>query len=133
MDYSLQRNRKTEEGAEHPDRDAQFQYINDQVRRALAGRRPVISGDTKKKELIGNYENKGRQWRRSKSPALVQGRDFPAPSVPRAYPYGVYDLARNKGFVAVGTDHNTGAFAVASIRAGGGSRATGCTRGRGDC
>jgi hypothetical protein len=116
MNYSLQGNRKTEEGADHPDRDAQFQYINDQVRRALAGRRPVISVDTKKKELIGNYENKGRQWRRRKSPALVQGHDFPAPSVPRAYPYGVYDLARNKGFVNVGTDHDTGAFAVASIR-----------------
>ena len=116
MDYSLQGNRKTEEGADHPDRDAQFQYINDQVRRALAGRRPVISVDTKKKELIGNYENKGRQWRRSKWPARVQGHDFPAPSVPRAYPYGVYDLARNKGFVNVGTDHDTGAFAVASIR-----------------
>jgi hypothetical protein len=116
MDYRLQGNRKTEEGADHPDRDAQFQYINDQVRRALAGRRPVVSVDTKKKELIGNYENKGRQWRRSKSPALVQGHDFPAPSVPRAYPYGVYDLARNKGFVNVGTDHDTGAFAVASIR-----------------
>lgn len=116
MDYSLQGNRKTEEGADHPDRDAQFQYINDQVRRALAGRRPVISVDTKKKELIGNYQNAGRQWRRRKSPALVQGHDFPAPSVPRAYPYGVYDLARNKGFVNVGTDHDTGAFAVASIR-----------------
>ncbi len=116
MDYSLQGNRKTEEGADHPDRDAQFQYINDQVRRAVAGRRPVISVDTKKKELIGNYENQGRQWRRSKWPALVQGHDFPAPSVPRAYPYGVYDLARNKGFVNVGTDHDPGAFAVASIR-----------------
>ncbi|OGL07938.1 MAG: hypothetical protein A3I17_04305 [Candidatus Rokubacteria bacterium RIFCSPLOWO2_02_FULL_72_37] len=116
MDYSLQGNRKTEEGADHPDRDAQFQYINDQVRRALAGRRPVISVDPKKKELIRNYESTGRQWRRSKSPALVQGHDFPAPSVPRAYPYGVYDLARNKGFVNVGTDHDTAAFAVASIR-----------------
>jgi len=116
MDYSLQGNRKTEEGADHPDRDAQFQYINDQVRRALAAGRPVISVDTKKKELIGNYENPGRQWRKSKSPARVNGHDFPAPSVPRAYPYGVYDLARNKGFVNVGTDHDTGAFAVASIR-----------------
>ena len=116
MDYSLQGNRKTEEGANHPDRDAQFQYINDQVRRALAGGRPVISVDTKKKELIGNYENRGRQWRKSQSPARVNGHDFPAPSVPRAYPYGVYDLARNKGFVNVGTDHDTGAFAVASIR-----------------
>ncbi len=116
MNYSLQGNRKTEEGADHPDRDAQFQYINDQVRRALAGGRPVISVDTKKKELIGNYENSGRQWRKSESPDLVNGHDFPAPSVPRAYPYGVYDLARNKGFVNVGTDHDTGAFAVASIR-----------------
>jgi hypothetical protein len=116
MDYSLQGNRKTEEGADHPDRDAQFQYINDQVRRALAAGRPVISVDTKKKELIGNYENPGRQWRKGKSPARVNGHDFPAPSVPRAYPYGVYDLARNKGFVNVGTDHDTGAFAVASIR-----------------
>jgi len=116
MDYSLQGSRKTEEGADHPDRDAQFQYINDQVRRALAAGRPVISVDTKKKELIGNYENPGRQWRTSKSPARVNGHDFPAPSVPRAYPYGVYDLARNKGFVNVGTDHDTGAFAVASIR-----------------
>ncbi len=116
MDYSLQGNRKTEEGSDHPDRDAQFQYINDHVRRAMAAGRPVISVDTKKKELIGNYENKGRQWRKSKSPARVQGHDFPQPSVPRAYPYGVYDLARNKGFVNVGTDHDTGAFAVASIR-----------------
>jgi hypothetical protein len=116
MDYSLQGNRKTEEGRDHPDRDAQFQYINDHVRRAEAAGRPVISVDTKKKELIGNYENTGRQWRKSKSPARVNGHDFPDPSVPRAYPYGVYDLARNKGFVNVGTDHDTGAFAVASIR-----------------
>jgi hypothetical protein len=116
MDYSLQGNRKTEEGTDHPDRDAQFQYINDHVRRALAAGRPVISVDTKKKELIGNYENKGRQWRKSKAPVHVNGHDFPKPAVPRAYPYGVYDLARNKGFVNVGTDHDTGAFAVASIR-----------------
>jgi hypothetical protein len=116
MDYSLQGNRKTEEGSDHPDRDAQFHYINDHVRRGLAAGRPVISVDTKKKELIGNYENQGRQWRKSKSPARVNGHDFPDPSVPRAYPYGVYDLARNKGFVNVGTDHDTGAFAVASIR-----------------
>lgn len=116
MDYSLQGNRKTEEGNDHPDRDAQFQHINEQVRRALAARRPVISVDTKKKELIGNYENQGRQWRRTRSPHNVNGHDFPAPSVPRAYPYGVYDLARNTGFVNIGTDHDTGTFAVASIR-----------------
>ena len=116
MDYSLQGNRKTEEGTDHPDRDAQFQSINDHVRRALAAGRPVISVDTKKKELVGNYDNQGRQWRTSQSPARVKSHDFPDPSVPRAYPYGVYDLARNKGFVNVGTDHDTGAFAVASIR-----------------
>ena len=116
MDYSLQGNRKTEEGDDHPDRDAQFLYINDQVRRALAAKRPVISVDTKKKELLGNYQNAGRQWRPAKAPDTVQVHDFPAPSVPRAYPYGIYDLGRNTGFVNVGTDHDTGAFAVASIR-----------------
>ncbi len=116
MEYSLQGNRQTKEGKDHPDRDAQFQHINEQVRRALTAGRPVISVDTKKKELIGDYENQGRQWRKSKSPEVVNGHDVPDPSVPRAYPYGVYDLARNKGFVNVGTDHDTGAFAVASIR-----------------
>lgn len=116
MDYSLQGNRKTEEGTDHPDRDAQFRYINERVRRAMAAGRPVISVDTKKKELIGNYENKGRQWRKSKSAEHVNGHDFPNPEVPRAYPYGIYDMARNKGFVNVGTDHDTSAFAVASIR-----------------
>ncbi|MEX1127422.1 MAG: ISAzo13 family transposase, partial [Vicinamibacterales bacterium] len=90
MDYSLQGNRKTEEGDDHPDRDAQFLYINDQVRRALAAKRPVISVDTKKKELLGNYQNAGRQWRPTKTPDRVQVHDFPAPSVPRAYPYGIY-------------------------------------------
>ena len=86
------------------------------MRRALRARRPVISVDTKKKELLGNYQNAGRQWRPVKSPLRVQVHDFPAPSVPRAYPYGIYDLGRNTGFVNVGTDHDTGAFAVASIR-----------------
>ena len=116
MDYRLQGNRKTQEGNDHPDRDAQFQHINEQVRRALADGRPTISVDTKKKELMGNYENQGRQWLKSKSPQKVNGHDFPGPSVPRAYPYGIYDLARNTGFVNLGTDHDTGAFAVASIR-----------------
>ena len=114
--YSLQGNRKTEESGEHPDRDAQFRHINTQVKRALAKGTPVISVDTKKKELVGNYENKGRQWLPAKKPVKVQGHDFPHPDVPRAYPYGVYDLERNTGFVNVGTDHDTGAFAVASIR-----------------
>lgn len=115
MNYSLQANRKTEEGEDHPDRDDQFRHINTQVTHALRARRPVISVDTKKKELIGNFENKGRQWRKTRTPQLVQGHDFPTPSVPRAYPYGIYDLGRNQGFVNVGTDHDTGAFAVASI------------------
>jgi len=114
--YSLQGNRKTEEGGDHPDRDAQFRHIDTPVRRALAKGTPVISVDTKKKELVGNYENEGRQWLPAKKPVKVQGHDFPHPDVPRAYPYGVYDLERNTGFVNVGTDHDTGAFAVASIR-----------------
>ncbi|MEK7780633.1 MAG: ISAzo13 family transposase [Verrucomicrobiota bacterium] len=115
MDYSLQGNRKTKEGKDHPDRDKQFRYINRQVRRALADGRPVLSVDTKKKELVGNYENQGRQWRKKDSAEPVNGHDFPNPAVPRAYPYGIYDLGRNTGFVNVGTDHDTGAFAVASI------------------
>jgi Rhodopirellula transposase DDE domain len=116
LDYSLQSNRKTEEGADHPDRDAQFRHINVTVKRCLRQRIPVISVDTKKKELIGNYDNAGRQWRAAKQPIPVQGHDFPSPEVPRAYPYGIYDVGRNAGFVNVGTDHDTGAFAVASIR-----------------
>jgi DDE family transposase len=116
QNYSLQSNRKTAEGADHPDRDAQFRHINTQVKRALAMGTPVISVDTKKKELLGNYRNSGRQWLPAKQPVKVNGHDFPAPDVPRAYPYGIYDLARNSGFVNVGTDHDTGAFAVASIR-----------------
>jgi hypothetical protein len=116
MDYSLQGNRKADEKSDHPDRDAQFQYINAQVSKALAAKRPVISVDTKKKEILGSYLNEGQQWRKAKSPLRVNVHDFPDPSVPRAYPYGIYDLGRNTGFVNVGTDHDTGAFAVASIR-----------------
>lgn len=116
LDYSLQSNRKTEEGADHPDRDAQFRHISNAVKKCLAQGMPVISVDTKKKELIGNYHNSGQQWRPAKEPKTVQGHDFPGPDVPRAYPYGIYDLGRNAGFVNIGTDHDTGAFAVASIR-----------------
>jgi len=116
LGYSLQSNRKTEEGADHPDRDAQFRHINATVKKSLRQAIPVISVDTKKKELIGNYDNAGRQWRAAKQPIAVQGHDFPSPEVPRAYPYGIYDIGRNAGFVNVGTDHDTGAFAVASIR-----------------
>ena len=116
LDYSLQSNRKTEEGADHPDRDAQFRHINAAVKKCLRQGIPVISVDTKKKELVGNYVNAGQQWRAAKQPVAVQGHDFPSPEVPRAYPYGIYDIGRNAGFVNVGTDHDTGAFAVASIR-----------------
>lgn len=116
QNYSLQSNRKTEEGADHPDRDAQFRHISAQVKKCLKQGIPVISVDTKKKELVGNYENKGQQWLPAKHPRPVEGHDFPGPNVPRAYPYGIYDIGRNVGFVNIGTDHDTGAFAVASIR-----------------
>ena len=116
QNYSLQSNRKTAEGADHPDRDAQFRHINQGVKRSLAAGLPVISVDTKKKELVGNYDNAGRQWRTAKQPQQVSGHDFPGPEVPRAYPYGIYDLGLNAGFVNVGTDHDTASFAVASIR-----------------
>ena len=114
--YSLQSNRKTEEGADHPDRDAQFRHISAEVKKHLREGLPVISVDTKKKEILGNYENKGQQWLPAKEPLHVEGHDFPGPQVPRAYPYGIYDIGRNAGFVNIGTDHDTGAFAVASIR-----------------
>src|SRR5713226_8512141 len=114
--YSLQSPRKTEEGTDHPDRDAQFRHINASVKRALAAGHPVVSVDTKKKELVGNYANAGQQWRPAKQALRVQGHDFPSPDVPRAYPYGIYDVGRNEGFVNVGTDHDTAAFAAASIR-----------------
>ena len=114
--YSLQGNRKTEEGTDHEDRDAQFRHINTSVKKALALGLPVISVDTKKKEILGNYKNGGLEWRPAKQPRPVQGHDFPGPRVPRAYPYGIYDIGKNTGFVNVGTDHDTSAFAVASIR-----------------
>ena len=116
LHYSLQSNRKTEEGADHPDRDAQFRHINASVKQCLVRGIPVIAVDTKKKELIGNYHNAGQRWLPAKQPIKVQGHDFPSPAIPRAYPYGIYDVGRNAGFVNVGTDHDTGAFAVASIR-----------------
>lgn len=116
MGYSLQGTRKVLEGKQHPDRDAQFRFINEQVRKALRAGRPVIAVDTKKKELVGNYASKGQSWRPAKTPHRVKVHDFPTPDVPRAYPYGIYDLAHNTGFVNIGTDHDTAAFAVASIR-----------------
>ncbi|MBN1461035.1 MAG: ISAzo13 family transposase, partial [Armatimonadetes bacterium] len=117
LGYSLQGNRKTVEGKQHPDRNAQFEYINTRVTKEMRKAQPVISVDTKKKELIGNYLNRGKQWLKKGKAQQVNGHDFPDPSVPRAHPYGIYELTRNRGFVNVGTDHDTATFAVASIRA----------------
>jgi len=102
--YSLQANRKTREGTAHPDRDAQFRYINQQVRRFQAATQPVISVDTKKKELVGDFKNAGRQWRPKGQPAPVRVHDFLIPARGKAIPYGVYDLTRNAGWVSVGVD-----------------------------
>jgi hypothetical protein len=117
MGYSLQGNRKTIEGKQHPDRNAQFEYINARVDKELRASQPVICVDTKKKELIGNYLNGGAQWLRKGEARKVNGHDFPGPEVRQAHPYGIYELRRNVGFVNVGTDHDTATFAVASIRA----------------
>jgi Rhodopirellula transposase DDE domain len=114
--YSLQGNRKTTEGDSHPDRDAQFDYINTQVTTALAEQQPVISVDTKKKELVGDFRNNGREYRPQGNPEEVRVHDFLIKELGRAVPYGVYDLAANSGWVSVGVDHDTAAFAVNSIR-----------------
>ncbi|MFE7077106.1 ISAzo13 family transposase [Streptomyces sp. NPDC057620] len=115
--FSLQAGVKTLEGKQHPDRDAQFRYINEQAKDHMADGQPVISVDAKKKELIGDYRNTGRQWRPSGEPVLVKTHDFLDRQGPgKAIPYGIYDLAANTGWVSVGTDHDTAAFAVASIR-----------------
>ena len=114
--YSLQSNRKTREGASHPDRNEQFEYINREVRRFLRRREPVISVDTKKKELVGQFKNSGREWRPKGDPVKVDVHDFPKKDMGKAIPYGVYDLASNEGWVSVGIDHDTAEFAVASIR-----------------
>jgi transposase len=114
--YSLQANRKTREGSRHPDRDAQFHYINDQVRRFQKRRQPVVSVDTKKKELVGDFKNPGREWRRKGDPEPVRVHDFLIPEQGKAIPYGVYDLNRNEGWVTVGIDHDTASFAVNAIR-----------------
>jgi hypothetical protein len=116
MGYSLQANRKTLEGASHPDRNAQFNYINDQVKAALAAGEPAISVDTKKKELVGDFKNNGREYRPKGEPQAVRVHDFKIPELGRASPYGVYDIAHNTGWVSVGVDHDTSAFAVNTIR-----------------
>ncbi len=114
--YSLQANRKTREGPQHPDRDAQFRYLNEQVRRFQRQHRPTISVDTKKKELVGDFKNAGREWRATGHPEAVRVHDFLIPAQGKAVPYGVYDLARNEGWVSVGIDHDTASFAVHAIR-----------------
>ena len=114
--FSLQANSKTREGASHPDRDAQFAHINARVSRALAEQQPVISVDTKKKELVGDFKNAGREWRPQGDPEEVRVHDFLIKELGRAVPYGIYDLAANAGWVNVGVDNDTASFAVHTIR-----------------
>ena len=116
LDYSLQANRKTFEGKSHPDRNGQFEHINVEVEAALRSGEPVISVDAKKKELVGDFKNAGREWHPKGQPEPVRVYDFIIPELGRDTPYGIYDMARNSGWVNVGTDHDTAAFAVASIR-----------------
>ncbi len=115
LGYSLQANSKTSEGGQHPDRDAQFGYLADQAQSHMDACNPVISVDTKKKELVGDYKNGGREWSPAGEPVKVKVHDFIDPTLGKANPYGVYDIAADTGWVAVGTDHDTAAFAVATI------------------
>jgi Rhodopirellula transposase DDE domain len=114
--YSLQANRKTREGSSHPDRNAQFEYINKQVLAFQKRNQPVISVDTKKKELVGEFKNAGQEWQPKGEPEKVKAHDFPDKRMGKAIPYGVYDLASNEGWVSVGIDHDTAQFAAVSIR-----------------
>jgi hypothetical protein len=116
-DYSLQAPNKSVEGAQHPDRNAQFEHINAKAQNYIEQGIPVISVDTKKKELVGNFKNGGREWQPKGEPDLVDVHDFPSDAVGKAIPYGVYDVAANDGFVSVGVDHDTPVFAVTSIEA----------------
>lgn len=115
MGYSLQATAKENEGTAHPDRDAQFLHLNDQVTEHLAAAQPVISIDAKKKEVLGNLATKGREWQPGKTPVRVDVHDFPDPKLGKAVPYGVYDVAANEGFVTVGADGDTAEFAVSAI------------------
>jgi hypothetical protein len=116
LGYSLQANVKTIEGTQHPDRDAQFRYLNDQVRHFVRRRDPVVSVDTKKKELVGSFENSGRRWQPAGKPEAVNVHDFPDPGRGKAIPYGTYDVTRDEAVVNVGITHETAEFAVESIR-----------------
>ena len=117
LGYSLQSNRKTLEGAQHPDRDAQFRHINERVAAAIAAGQPAISIDTKKKELVGEFKNAGREWRPKGEPATTLTHDFPSDAEGKAIPFGVYDIAANEGYVNVGITAETAQLAVASIQA----------------
>ncbi len=114
--YSLQANRKTREGGKHPDRNAQFEYINAQVRALQRRGQPVVSVDTKKKELVGDFKNAGREWQPAGRPEEVRVHDFRDKDLGKAIPYGVYDITHNQGWVSVGIDHDTAHFAARSIR-----------------
>ena len=116
LGYSLQSNRKPKEGANHPDRNAQFEHINRKVRDYLKRGDPVISVDTKKKELVGDFKNNGQERQPKGQPGKVQGHDFADPEKGHVRPCGVYDMARNEGWVSVGVDHDTAAVAVETIR-----------------
>jgi len=116
LHYSLQGNAKTKEGKQHPDRDAQFRYIQRRGKSFLGRGWPVISVDTKKKELVGNHANSGQEWQPAGEPVEVDVHDFPDPDVPKAVPRGVYDLKHNLGWVTVGCSHDTASFAVENIR-----------------
>jgi hypothetical protein len=114
--YSLQANAKTLEGSRHPSRDAQFRYLNDQIKVRLSQGLPVVSVDTKKKELVGSYKNGGQEWQPKGIPEPVNVHDFPDPALGKAIAYGIYDVGRNAGWVTVGQDHDTASFAVASLQ-----------------
>ena len=116
LGYSLQGNRKTKEGSKHPDRNAQFEHLNGKVKWCLGRRQPVISVDTKKKELVGDFSNKGQEWRPKGEPEKVRVHDFLDKELGRATPYGIYDVGSNSGWVSVGMDHDTAEFAVETIR-----------------
>jgi hypothetical protein len=113
--YSLQAMSKTLEGSQHPDRNAQFEHINREAKRFQAAGQPVVSVDTKKKELVGTYKNSGTEWQPKSEPVEAPTHDFPDPKVPKAIPYGIYDVRRNEGWVSVGMDHDTSDFAVAAL------------------
>jgi Rhodopirellula transposase DDE domain len=117
LGFSLQGARKTLEGTQHPDRDAQFRHIDQTVRAAITAGQPAISIDSKKKELVGQFKNPGREWRRAGAPPRVNTHDFPSMADGKAIPYGIYDIAQDSGFVSVGIDHDTAQFSVAAIRA----------------